>query len=119
MPEVYRLQYSDGSGVYHCAPRDLYYDLLGLPHHQDDHSSCPRPDKDGMGRSAWSDMIFGFASLEAMRAWFDGPERMFLSTYGVLLAAYFARGPIISGKKQLAFYRQSATLLWQKPINHF
>lgn len=72
-----------------------------------------------MGRSRWSDMIFGFHSLEEMRQWFDGPERLFLSTFGILLSHYQARGPIISGMHQVAFYRQSAELIWQRPLNHF
>jgi hypothetical protein len=119
MPEVYRLEYLNGAGIYWHAPDDLRKTVLGDPVHQEDPIDHPRPSEDGMGWSAWSDMIFGFASLEAMRAWFNGPERLYLATYGVLLSAYFARGPIITGKKQLAFYRQSATLLWQRPINHF
>src|SRR5882757_2883211 len=116
MPEVYRLEFSDGKGVYVYSD-PFYYEQLQC--HQNDKEDHPRPEEDDMGRSAWADMIFGFASIEAMRAWFNGTERLFLSAQGIVLSKYFARGPIISGKKQLAFYRQSAALLWQKPLNHF
>ena len=119
MPEIYRLEYPSGNGVYNEAPREVFDDVLGHPCHQKDPEDHPRPEEDGMGRSAWADMIFGFQSIEALRAWFCGAERLYLSTYGVLCSKYFARGPIITGKKQVAFYRASATLLWQKPLNHF
>lgn len=119
MPQVFRLEYADSRGVYYASPQECHEHVLGTATHQEDPIDHPRPQEDGMGQSAWSDMIFGFQSLEAMRAWFCGAERLFLSTHGVLLSCYFARGPICTGKKQLAFYRQSATLLWQKPLNHF
>lgn len=119
MPEVYRLEFHDNSGVYTGAPHALYSQLFMDAAHQQDPIDHPRPEEDGISRSAHAYMIFGFASLDAMRAWFNGAERLYLGTYDVLLSKYFARGPILKGKKQLAFYRQSATLIWQKPINHF
>ena len=119
MHEIYRLEYENGKGVYWAAPPEVYYDLLYLPHHQEDQEDHPRPEDDGMGRSAWAGMIFGFQSLQDLRAWFCGAERLYLSSWGVLCSKYFARGPIIAGKKQVAFYRNSATLLWQKELNHF
>lgn len=105
--------------MYYSAPQEVRDAVLGSPVHQDDPIDHPRPEEDGMNRSAWADMIFGFRTIEAMQAWFNGAERLYLATYDVVLVKYFARGPIISGKKQCAFYQQSATLIWKKPINHF
>ena len=71
-------------------------------------------------RRYWNfEMIFGFSSIESMRAWFNGAERLFLSTFGHFLSAYEVSGKIAWGHKQLAFHRKSAELLWQKPLNHF
>lgn len=119
MPEVYRIEYPCGGGVYYSAPCEARFVLLMTEYHQDNPIDHPRPTADGMGQSAWADMIFGFSSLPQMRAWFDGTERLFLSQFGALCSKYFARGPIISGRKQVAFYRKSADLIWQKPLNHF
>lgn len=116
MHSIYRLETSNGHGVYRVC-----YELGYAPVLEDhlSHPWWPAPDEDGMGRSAWSDMIFGFASLAQMRDWFNGPERLYLSSCGILLSHYQARGPIISGKRQVAFYRGCAELIWQRPLNHF
>lgn len=117
MPEVYRVEFTNGEGVYIAAYHKGYSDVLHV--HQHDEIDHPRPSEDGMGMSSWADMIFGFADLTQMRAWFNGSERLYLATEGLMLSKYYARGPIISGKRQCAFYRQSATLIWQKPLNYF
>lgn len=119
MPEVYRLEYPNSAGIYTGTSSSTPQAQLVLQLHREWSVHWPAPEEDGMGRSAWADMIFGFSSLEQLREWFDGAERLYLSTFDILCCKYYARGPIISGKKQCAFYRQSATLLWQKPINHF
>ncbi len=116
MHTIFRLELPDGRGVYNqrC--------ILGYADALEEHSChpyWPHPSEDDMGTSVWSDMIFGFASLEQMRNWFCGAERLYLSTFGIMLSCYSARGPIVTGRKQVAFYRQAAERLWQRPINHF
>lgn len=124
MPEIFRLEYPDGRGPYTGSPPHHYewskapfLDILCMEHHQA-HPNCPSPVTDGICKTAAADMIYGFASVDSMRNWFDGAERLYLHTWGIMLSKYFARGPILSGQKQVAFYRQSATLIWQKPL-HF
>lgn len=116
MHTIFRLELPDGRGVYNQRHRLGYG--AAIKEHQE-HPYWPAPEKDDMGTSAWSDMIFGFASLTQMQNWFCGAERLYLSTFGIVLACYSARGPIVAGRKQVAFYRQAAELLWQRPINHF
>ena len=116
MHTIFRLELPDGRGVY------MYRYHLGYGHALEDHNNhpyWPAPEKDDMGTSAWSDMHFGFTSLEQMRNWFCGAERLYLSTFGIMLSCYSARGPIVAGRKQVAFYRQAAERLWQRPLNCF
>lgn len=116
MHSIYRLETPSGNGIY-ISRFELGY-TQAIEEHLS-HPWWPSPDEDGMGHSAWSDMLFGFRSLEQMRDWFNGAERLYLSTFGILLSHYQARGPIVSGKRQVAFYRGCAELIWQKPLNHF
>lgn len=118
MHSIYRLEYPNSFGVYYGSASYDEANLV-LQLHRVHHENWPAPEEDGMGRSHWLDMIFGFSSLEQMRQWFDGPERLYLSTFGIALSHYQARGPIVSGRCQVAFYRQSAELIWQRPLNHF
>lgn len=115
MPEIYRLEYN-GKGVYWGAD-DAYYRFLDS--HQHDPENHPRPDADGLRKALTDGMLFGFASLDQMKSWFDGAERLYLSTFGVVCCKYFARGPILTGRCQVAFYRACADLIWIKPLNHF
>lgn len=116
MHTIFRLEFPNGNGVY-CASDPIYYDML--QDHQHDPIDHPKPADDGLQQAIVDNMHFGFQSLDSMRAWFCGAERLYLSTFGIMLACYSARGPIVTGKKQVAFYRQAAELLWQRPLNHF
>ncbi len=118
MLEVFRVETTLGHGPYwYSGPECDDWDIAVADHRAGDEQ---HPDwrEDGLGSEFTGNMIFGFASLAQMRAWFIGAERLFLATCGFQCSCYQV-AKVVKGGKQLAFERKSATLRWQKPINHF
>lgn len=114
---VYRVETALGHGpYYYSGPESEEWDIAIADHRagDDQHPAY----RDDCMRIDWQ-IIFGFASIAAMRAWFNGTERLFLSSCGHRLSAYEVEGRIAKGNKQQAFHRKDAKLLWQKPLNHF
>lgn len=117
---VYRVETSLGKGPYYYDQPQAKDWEIAIEHHREGDEQHPSMYDDGALYADWKfGMIFGFASIDACCAWFNGTERLFLSTFGHFLSAYEVSGKIAMGKKQLAFDRKSAELLWQKPLNHF
>jgi len=117
---VYRVETSLGKGPYYYEQPHSDEWEIAIAHHREGDEQHPSMHDDNTMVEDWDwHMIFGFASIDDCRAWFNGAERLFLSTFGHFLSAYEVSGKIAIGHKQLAFHRANAKLLWQKPLNHF
>ncbi len=113
---VYRVETQEGRDVY-FSTRDDEWEQAIEAHRSGNHQHpCWRDD--GMESTYNHSMIFGFASPEQMKAWFNGTERLYMATFGLLCSCYVT-SRVSLGHNQLAFYREDATLLWQKPLSHF
>lgn len=77
----------------------------------DDDDAHPAPYKDDLpetpGDTHPRDYMFGFTSMEALRAWFDGPRRKWLREHGYRLAHYCS-DLVLRGLHQLAFLKKTA-----------
>lgn len=115
MTVVYRVETADGYGPYWSEHSNAWE--IAIKDHRkgtEQHPSLLRDGHDHIPSAA----IFAFTSIDQMRAWFIGAERSYLASFGLLLSCYVTAGSIL-GHKQCLFYRDNATLIWQKPLNHF
>lgn len=119
---IYRVEFLDGTGPYmqwraERAGLDVTYREF-LQIHQD-HDYWPAPYDDGIVTDV-KNLRFGFESLLALRNWFCGAERLYLSSCGLLCSCYrILPGTILHhGTKQLAFCPVWAQLRWRKPLSH-
>lgn len=104
---IYRVQNLDNSGPY-----GIYEAWKSKPHEGPMH---PGPYSDGMGENDTGDasfvpgMVFGFASLTQLRAWFDHKELVNLAALGFYVTIYdVTENTVVSGKTQVAFHMRHA-----------
>ena len=100
--EVYRLEHSDGAGVY---SRAAVLDQAVADHR-------PYTEDDGLPPIwALEHMHFAFADLSALRAWFDPAALEYMQNHDVQCSVY--RVPackVLFGNKQCAFVRSESEL---------
>lgn len=112
---VYRVETPTNIGPYYDSKSDEWD--IAIAAHRKGTEQHPAAYEDGIleirGRQ------FGFQSIDAMRAWFNGAERLYLSTHDICLSCYATIGTVCLGHKQLTFEIRHSTLIWRKPLSHF